>query len=233
MLLADDPNAPAEYIAFAEEVVKAEADAEVIRLARISQAGQEGAWQADAWWLERKLPDKWGKKDKAQIELMGEDGAPLSIAARSGADASAIAALAAILTNRWEERQDPLAPPRKEAIETQAIEALPAVSEAPEVDLEDFRVQPGALSAKNPSLATQRTPEPIPVEPVVVDNADIIEFNERKASAEADRVLQDEFSSIVADVEIPEDWSAWDAPVDDDVPDAPQWDWMEDEEGDE
>jgi len=46
---------------FWEAIKKAEADAEVGRIARISAAGASGTWQADAWWLERKFPERWGR----------------------------------------------------------------------------------------------------------------------------------------------------------------------------
>jgi hypothetical protein len=47
---------------FWEAIKKAEADAEVQRVARIAKAGQDGVWQADAWWLERKFPERWGRQ---------------------------------------------------------------------------------------------------------------------------------------------------------------------------
>lgn len=52
------------YADFAEAVKKAEADAEVRNVALIEQAaGKE--WTAAAWWLERKFPERWAKKQEA------------------------------------------------------------------------------------------------------------------------------------------------------------------------
>lgn len=50
------------YVDFVEAVQKAEAQAEATRVARIAKAGQEGTWQADAWYLERRYPERWGRK---------------------------------------------------------------------------------------------------------------------------------------------------------------------------
>ena len=64
------------YIEFFEAVKKAEADAEVLRVARISKAANEGNWQADAWYLERRYPNRWGKRVN---EVSGPDGGPVTI----------------------------------------------------------------------------------------------------------------------------------------------------------
>lgn len=40
-------------------------------------------WQAAAWRLERKFPDKFGKKDKSHVELTGRDGGPIQIDAKA------------------------------------------------------------------------------------------------------------------------------------------------------
>lgn len=56
---------------FYEAVKKAEARAIARNVALIQKAAQEGNWQAAAWWLERKFPDEWGKKDKLGLEGNG------------------------------------------------------------------------------------------------------------------------------------------------------------------
>ena len=73
--LAEDGVEP--YKSFWISVSKAEADAIVRRVARIEQAGKDGSWQADAWLLERKYPDKFGKRDK--LQLQGDPNAPVEI----------------------------------------------------------------------------------------------------------------------------------------------------------
>jgi transposase len=81
------------YIAFITQVKKAEAQDEARRLLRINQAGQGGTvisettttypdgriehevkrtspqWQADAWHLERKYPDRYGRRVQANVNL--------------------------------------------------------------------------------------------------------------------------------------------------------------------
>lgn len=47
---------------FSEAVTKTEADAKIGALARIQQAGRNGSWQADAWFLERKYPQEFGRR---------------------------------------------------------------------------------------------------------------------------------------------------------------------------
>jgi transposase-like protein len=63
------------YVAFFESVKRAEAEAESTRVGRIKRAGQEGNWQADAWYLERRYPERWGKR--IQQELSGPNGGPI------------------------------------------------------------------------------------------------------------------------------------------------------------
>ena len=56
----------APYAEFLGAIKKAEAEAHVNYVAIIaSQAPTQ--WQAAAWWLERKFPDKWAKREKIEI----------------------------------------------------------------------------------------------------------------------------------------------------------------------
>lgn len=85
-----------DFAVFADSVQKAESEAEAERVARIGLAGNGGfvtkrtvtrtikpdgsatevvqeertapQWQADAWFLERKNPDSWGRRDRLIIE---------------------------------------------------------------------------------------------------------------------------------------------------------------------
>lgn len=61
-----DPDSP--YAAFAQAVKRAEADAEQESINRIRLAGRSNVWQADAWYLERKAPQRWGKQERAPDE---------------------------------------------------------------------------------------------------------------------------------------------------------------------
>ena len=57
---------------FLQAVEKAQAIAEAKGIRSIKAAEDAGAWQAAAWRLERKFPDRWGRKERH--ELTGADG---------------------------------------------------------------------------------------------------------------------------------------------------------------
>ena len=87
------------YVSFATRIRKAEADDEVRRIALIAKAGTGGEvtyrrtttkadgavvmeerllapeWTANAWHLERKHPERWGRKERH--EITGKDGGPI------------------------------------------------------------------------------------------------------------------------------------------------------------
>ncbi|HEY8768006.1 MAG TPA: hypothetical protein VIP09_12230 [Dehalococcoidia bacterium] len=56
-----------QYREFLDAVKNAEAAAVVTSVALVRQAASEH-WQAAAWWLERRYPDEWGRKDRVAIE---------------------------------------------------------------------------------------------------------------------------------------------------------------------
>lgn len=51
-----------QYKDFAEKVAQAEAQAESERIRRINNAGRKGEWRADIWYLERRYPEKYGRR---------------------------------------------------------------------------------------------------------------------------------------------------------------------------
>lgn len=65
------------YSDFSEAVKEATAAAEMRALARIRQAADGGTWQAAAWYLERRLPGKWGRREK--VEMSGPEGGPITL----------------------------------------------------------------------------------------------------------------------------------------------------------
>ena len=65
------------YSEFLEAVEKAKADSEVRDVALIEKAATDGSWQAAAWKLERKFPQKWGRVTRT--EITGAEGKPISV----------------------------------------------------------------------------------------------------------------------------------------------------------
>lgn len=53
---------------FAVAVGKALADSEALLVARIAKAASEGTWQASAWLLERRHPERWGRRERHEIK---------------------------------------------------------------------------------------------------------------------------------------------------------------------
>jgi len=56
---------------FYQAIKKAEAEAVARNIALIQKAATEGNWQAAAWWLERKYPEEWGRKDRMNMQASG------------------------------------------------------------------------------------------------------------------------------------------------------------------
>jgi transposase len=65
------------YRQFRHAVEKAKADAEVRDIALIDKAAHDGSWQAAAWKLERKFPQKWGRVNRTEIS--GPEGKPVEV----------------------------------------------------------------------------------------------------------------------------------------------------------
>lgn len=63
----------AGYREFREAVKKAEGAAEAGAVAAIRSAYQGGTWQAAAWYLERKHPERWGKVERPKLEPADSD----------------------------------------------------------------------------------------------------------------------------------------------------------------
>lgn len=72
-------NASEQLRDFRESLERVEAEAEVLKVSRIAQAADNGRWQAAAWWLERKHPERWAQQTKIKAELSGPDGTPIAI----------------------------------------------------------------------------------------------------------------------------------------------------------
>jgi hypothetical protein len=63
-----------KYVDFAYSIRKAQAESEARDVVLIGRAAQD-QWQAAAWKLERRYPDRWGKRERH--ELTGSDGGPV------------------------------------------------------------------------------------------------------------------------------------------------------------
>lgn len=66
------------FVQFSQAVKRARAEAAKVSIGRIRQAGQGGTWQADAWFLERSYPQRWGRRYQ-QHEVSGPGGKPVEL----------------------------------------------------------------------------------------------------------------------------------------------------------
>jgi transposase-like protein len=67
-----------QYPEFSEAVESASGQAVTACMAKIQKAATEGSWQASAWILERRHPDRYGR---TRVELTGAEGGPVAISA--------------------------------------------------------------------------------------------------------------------------------------------------------
>lgn len=59
------------YYHFLKGLQEAEAEAEVRNVAIVQKAAEK-QWQASAWMLERRHPDRWSRNDKQRLEVKAE-----------------------------------------------------------------------------------------------------------------------------------------------------------------
>jgi hypothetical protein len=62
-----------QYLELCESVEKARATAVMRNVSIIQTAANSGQWQAAAWWLERSMPNQYGRKIQAEVS------APVSV----------------------------------------------------------------------------------------------------------------------------------------------------------
>ena len=65
---------------FLDAVERAQGEADIRDLKTIRDAATGGVWQAAAWRLERRHPEKWGRR---RVEMTGADGGPVSLDVKS------------------------------------------------------------------------------------------------------------------------------------------------------
>jgi hypothetical protein len=55
------------YLDFLESLTRARNEAIAKKVAVISSAASQGDWKASAWWLERQVPEEFGRIDKQEV----------------------------------------------------------------------------------------------------------------------------------------------------------------------
>lgn len=73
-----EKGAPQSSVDFRRQVLEAEKAAEIRAVALVMKAAENDPRHAE-WWLERKHPDRWGRKDRLQAEVSGPEGGPVQI----------------------------------------------------------------------------------------------------------------------------------------------------------
>jgi hypothetical protein len=73
------PEKELQFMEFSDAIEKAIAEAEVLDLSLIKQAARDGNWQAAAWRLERHYPDRWGRKDRHDVNLGSLSDTPVNL----------------------------------------------------------------------------------------------------------------------------------------------------------
>lgn len=67
-----------DYGQFTQAVKRAEAEAALAALAKITGAAQNGDWRAAAWLLEHRYPQQYGR---VRVEITGQDDTPVQVQA--------------------------------------------------------------------------------------------------------------------------------------------------------
>ena len=70
------------FLQFLQRVEQARAEAIAKKVAVIAKSGNDGDWRAAAWWLERQVPEEFGKTEK--FEIGGNNGDPIKIQVEMG-----------------------------------------------------------------------------------------------------------------------------------------------------
>jgi hypothetical protein len=61
-----------KFVEFLEKIKKAENFGEALRVKIILESAiDKGNWQAAAWYLERRYPDRWGRRNRVEMEHSG------------------------------------------------------------------------------------------------------------------------------------------------------------------
>jgi len=71
-ILQGEQDMSGKFFEFQEAVQQAEAVAEAERVRLILKAGKYDDWKANAWYLERKYPERWGRKERIDAHVTSE-----------------------------------------------------------------------------------------------------------------------------------------------------------------
>lgn len=63
------PESEHQFVRFSDAIEKALADSELMALQEINKASKDGHWQAAAWRLERKFPQRYGRRTMASASV--------------------------------------------------------------------------------------------------------------------------------------------------------------------
>lgn len=64
------------YAQFAQHMKKADGEARTVATKAIRTALEGGTWQAAAWWLERRYPKEWARRDPTPAKVDPKDRPP-------------------------------------------------------------------------------------------------------------------------------------------------------------
>lgn len=83
-MVANAKENPTEviFLQFLQQVEQARAEAITKKVAVIAKSGNEGDWRAAAWWLERQVPEEFGKTEK--FEIGGNNGEAIKVQVEMG-----------------------------------------------------------------------------------------------------------------------------------------------------
>ena len=71
-IVKGEEESKGRFFEFSEAIKRAEAEAEAKRVELILKAGKYQDWKANAWYLERKYPERWGKTDRIEANVKTE-----------------------------------------------------------------------------------------------------------------------------------------------------------------
>lgn len=97
-MAAGEKSTRSPYVPFFQAVKEAETKAEMAHVATIENASKR-SWMAAAWWLERRYPQEWGRRDSVDLRVVLEAEAE-RLAKEKGLDRGKLLSLADAIARR-------------------------------------------------------------------------------------------------------------------------------------